>query len=87
MVVMLVMIVMVVMLMMLELLTLVLLFWYGDAAGDLGDVVFVGDCGLTSGYNVFINSGNYVGVVGAVLVCCVVVKSVLTDALSTVTNC
>jgi hypothetical protein len=44
------------------------LFWYGDAVGDLGDVVVVvgdGDGGLNC-YNAFINPCNYVGVVGSV---------------------
>jgi hypothetical protein len=51
---------MLVTLMMLELLTLVVLFWYCDAAGDLGDVVLFGDVGLNC-YNVFINPGSYPG--------------------------
>jgi hypothetical protein len=59
MLVMLVMLIMVVMLIMLELLALVVLFWYGDEFGGLGDVVFVSDVGLNC-YNVFINPGSYI---------------------------
>jgi hypothetical protein len=62
-------VVMLVMMMMFELLTLVVYCWYCDAAGDLVDVVLVGDVGLNC-YNVFINPGSYLGGVADVW-CCV----------------